>query len=150
MKVAFPQTRDQPLSLGQKPAKFELNGFYDKEAVALNGGFKAPKSSYLQPVDDRIYNPSENFNQDHKNKIYRANHQLLQEIERSRQERQMERSRRQLDPMAEMQQVEEISPSGVKRQVFNAAAGMPDEGQEEGSGASPERMIDPNRVEMIE
>ena len=84
MKVAFPQTRDQPLASGQKPAKFELNGFYDKEAVALNGGFKPPKSTYLQPVDNRIYNPSENFNQDHKNKIYRANHELLQEIERSR------------------------------------------------------------------
>jgi len=62
----------------------------------------------------------------------------------------MERSRRHLDPMPEMQQVEEISPSGVKRQVFNAAAGMPAEGQHDAGGPSPDRMIDPNRVEMID
>ena len=62
----------------------------------------------------------------------------------------MERSRRQLDQVAEMQQVEEISPSGVKRQVFNAAAGLPAEGGEVGGGASPERAMPSNRVELIE
>lgn len=83
MKVSFPQTRDQPLPAGQKPAKFELNGFYDKEAVSLNGGFKPSKNEFLQPVDNRIYNPTENFNQDHQNKLYRANTELLAEIERT-------------------------------------------------------------------
>ena len=83
MKVSFPQTKDQPLPAGQKPARFELNGFYAKEAVSLNGGFQAPKSDFLQPVDDRIYNPNENFHQDHQNKLYKANAELLAEIERT-------------------------------------------------------------------
>ena len=83
MKVSFPRTRDQPLPPGQNPAKFELNGFYEKDAVSLNGGFQSHKNNYLQPVDNRIYNPSENFNQDHQNKLYKANTALLAEIERT-------------------------------------------------------------------
>ena len=102
MKVSFPRTRDQPLPRGQNPAKFELNGYYEKDAVSLNGGFKPHMNNYLQPVDNRIYNPSENFNQDHQNKLYKANTALLAEIERTQQMRQMERSRRDIDKVQDM------------------------------------------------
>lgn len=88
--------------------------------MSLNGGFQAPKSNFLQPVDNRIYNPNENFNQDHQNKLYKANTALLAEIERTQQMRQMERSRRDYERMQEIgQHIEEISPSGVKRQIVN-------------------------------
>ena len=89
--------------------------------MSLNGGFKAPQTKGLQPVDNRLYNNKEPFNQKLVNKVYQANSALLQEIEDSRRVREIERSRRQLqeeNPAIEFQQVEEISPSGVKRQVI--------------------------------
>ena len=107
--------------------------------MSLNGGFKAPKNDFLQPVDNRIYNPAETFNQDHQNKLYKANTELLAEIEKTQQMRQAERSRRTIDKMQDMaQQVEEISPSGVKRQIVSQA------------GSSPQRVMDQNQVESME
>jgi len=104
MKVSFPQTKNQPLQPGQKPPQFQMNGYYDQEAVSLNNAFKPPKNDFLQPIDNRLYNPSENFNQGNQNKMYQANTELLAEIERTQKMRQFERSQRDLGRMQEVVQ----------------------------------------------
>jgi len=40
-----------------------MNGYYDKDAASLKNGFKGDQNQFLQPVDKRIFNSKENFNQ---------------------------------------------------------------------------------------
>ena len=65
-----------------------MNGFYDKEPVSLKNAFTPPPNPYLQPIDNRIYNASETFNQNNQNKLYQPNINLLGEIENAQKLRQ--------------------------------------------------------------
>lgn len=64
MNVEFPKTENQINGSKARDAKLTLNGYYDKEAMSLKGGFKEHKNQFLNPVDTRMYNQKENFNQD--------------------------------------------------------------------------------------
>jgi len=115
MQVQFPRTQDQNAG-GKPPVQFSMNGYYDKEAVSLKNGFKPEQNQFLQPVDARLYNPNENFNQDNSNKLYKPNQELLLEIEQAQKKREYQRNKRRQEDQQDLgQQVEEISPSGVKR-----------------------------------
>jgi hypothetical protein len=57
-----------------------LNGYYNKDPASLKNGFKPHNNQFIQPVDARLFNDKENFNQDNKNDIYKPNEELLFEI----------------------------------------------------------------------
>jgi hypothetical protein len=119
IKVEFPKTANN--LQGQK-AQFTLNGYYSKEPVSLKNGFKADPTALVQPVDYRIYNEQENFNQKNLNNVYQPNFELLNEIQNAKQQREYQRTIRH-EQQEIIRQVEEISPSGVKRQIGPGSAG---------------------------
>lgn len=96
--------------------KVTLNGYYNKETMSLKNGFKEHTVKGIAPMDPRFSN--ENFNFQNKNKLYQPNIQLLDEIGKTQQMRQLQRDQR--ERMA--QQVEEISPTGQRRTVVNSAS----------------------------
>lgn len=61
-----------------------LNGFYEKEALGLKGGFEPPKAKAAYQLDKRLLNPNENFNQKNVNQVYQPNTKLLNEIEHAK------------------------------------------------------------------
>jgi len=70
MNIKFPKTENQVNGSKKEEAKMTLNGYYDKEAMSLKGGFKEHTNKFLNPVDTRMYNSKENFNFDNQNQIY--------------------------------------------------------------------------------
>lgn len=99
-------------------AAFTLNGYYNKDAASLKNGFKPHDNKFVQPVDKRLFNEKENFNQDNVNNLYKPNEELLFEIQQTQKLSEFKRTNRQnMDRQEVEQQVEEISPSGYKRQI---------------------------------
>ena len=97
-----------------------MNGFYQKEGASLKNGFTAPKNQLVQPVDQRLYDGGEMFNQKNQNFLYKPNEELLVEIEKAQKMREYQRTKRNLESGQYVeQQVEEISPSGRKRYIGN-------------------------------
>ena len=121
MQVQFPKTSNQ--QDGVQP-EFTLNGYYDKEAVSLKNGFQTHNNKFVQPVDKRLFNQKENFNQANQNNMYKPNEELLFEIQQTQKMSEFQRTKRQANVGQGIeQQVEEISPSGYKRQI-QANSGM--------------------------
>lgn len=73
----------------------QMNGFYDKNALSLKNNFNANTNKYLMPVDNRLHDQSQSFNQDNENKLYKPNEELLLEIERHQKMRELQRNKRQ-------------------------------------------------------
>ena len=95
-----------------------MNGFYQKEGASLKNGFTPPKNQVVQPVDQRLYDGDEMFNQKNQNFLYKPNEELLVEIEKAQKMREYQRTKRNLEGGQFVeQQVEEISPSGRKRYI---------------------------------
>ena len=110
-----------------------MNGYYDKQAASLKGGFKTHDNKFVQPVDKRLFNQKENFNQANQNNMYKPNEELLFEIQQTQKMSEFQRTKRQNNVGQGIeQQVEEISPSGYKRQI-QANSGM---GQSQGQMSS--------------
>lgn len=86
MQVQFPKTANQG-GYDASKAKMTLNGYYDKNALSLKGGFQVPQNQFVNPVDQRLYNQKENFNQQNENKLYKPNEELLKEIEEAQKQR---------------------------------------------------------------
>jgi len=89
MNVNLPKTKDQL----QQP-DFTLNGYFDKDPVSLKNGFKSNAHSVVPPVDARLYNQNENFNQQNQNTIYQPNQALLGEIAEAKSKREYQRTQR--------------------------------------------------------
>lgn len=69
------------------------------------------------PMDQRLYDQNENFNQKNSNKLYQPNVQLLQEIEHAQKVREYQRTQRENEESQPVsREVEEISPNGTRRQ----------------------------------
>ena len=63
--------------------KMIINGYYNKESMSLKNGFKEHTVKGISPMDDRIINSKEKFNFSNKNKIYKPNDNLLDEISKT-------------------------------------------------------------------
>ena len=66
-----------------------LNGYYNKESMSIKNGFKEHTVKGINPMDNRIINSKENFIFQNKNKIYQPNLNLLDEIGKTQQMRQL-------------------------------------------------------------
>ena len=97
MNVQFPKTENQMNGSTKEETKLTLNGYYAKEPMSLKNQFKEHTNKFLNPVDTRMYNQKENFNQENQNKLYKPNQELLFEIERTQKMREFERNKRQTD-----------------------------------------------------
>lgn len=91
LQVHFPQSANDPAN---QSAHVSLNGYYDREALTLKKGFKAPTGP--APPDTRMDTAAGRFgsNAERANKLYSANTQLLNEIERTQRARQLQRQQR--------------------------------------------------------
>lgn len=73
----------------------QMNGYYDKNSLSLKNNFNANTNKYLMPVDNRLHDKDQSFNQDNENKLYKPNEELLLEIERHQKMRELQRNKRQ-------------------------------------------------------
>lgn len=91
MQVRFPKSANDPANQG---AFMSVNGYYDKEAITLKNGFKAPTGP--APPDGRMDTAAGRLgaNAERSNKLYEANTALLNEIQRTQQARQYQRYQR--------------------------------------------------------
>jgi hypothetical protein len=108
--VRFPESSNDPANQNDF---LQLGGYYDREALSLQGGFQPPGGPIN--VDTRMMTGAKlGSNLQDKNQIYQPNAELLSEIARNKANAANVRAYRK--PSVH-QQVEEISPSGVKREL---------------------------------
>ena len=113
--LRFPESSNDPANMRDH---LQLNGYYDREAISLSNAFKPPEGPI--PVDNRMMTHAKlGSNIQGKNQIYSPNSELLAEIARNKH---AEANARAFRPPVQ-QQVEEISPSGVKRELHPVVEG---------------------------
>ena len=88
MRVQFPQTNSS------QKAQYTLNGYYDKNPASLKNGFTPHSNQFLEPVDKRLMDPTQDFNQNNENNLYKPNEELLREITQTQKDREFQRTKR--------------------------------------------------------
>ena len=110
MHVKFPESSNDPMN---QQDHLKLNGYYDLESYHLKNAFQPPEGPV--PIDNRLMNGAQLGERTHQPSEleYQANHELLAEIERNK--KLFNQKVKVKAPV--QQQIEEISPSGIKRQI---------------------------------
>lgn len=134
--VRFPASSNDPAN---QRDHLQLNGYYDREAITLQNAFVPPEGPIS--VDTRMMTGAKlGSNLQDRNQIYSPNAELLAEIARNKHASANAKVYR--PPV--QQQVEEISPSGVKRElhpVVDDTQSSPVRNPFAGPDAAAEQMI---------